>query len=332
MNDPVTNVEIEDVLSSIRRLVSENARAEGRPEKSDPSVEPQAEMAEAVEEHPTAEAESEAVDARILVLSPALRVGGEESNSDVVDISASAEEETKAHNDPQAMIEDLKKEVEFENDHAVAADEAPQEEAASDLDGLSFIHSEGTSQSPDMSTLADRIAGLEAAVAEREDNWEPDGISDDDNAGAPVEALSWEDSDEPMSHWEAEGAVEEAELVSDQVSEPAMDLSEFSDTDIETGAQADAVQVEPEAPQEQIEPVAENEPDEADPQLSYGLEPETDLFGGEESLIDEEILRDMVAEIVRQELQGSLGERITRNVRKLVRREIHRAMAARELD
>ena len=26
MSDPVTNVEIEDVLSSIRRLVSENAR------------------------------------------------------------------------------------------------------------------------------------------------------------------------------------------------------------------------------------------------------------------------------------------------------------------
>lgn len=49
---------------------------------------------------------------------------------------------------------------------------------------------------------------------------------------------------------------------------------------------------------------------------------------GEETIIDEEMLRDLVAEIVREELQGALGERITRNVRKLVRAEIQRALAA----
>ena len=52
----------------------------------------------------------------------------------------------------------------------------------------------------------------------------------------------------------------------------------------------------------------------------------------EEALLDEEALRDMVSDIVRQELQGALGERITRNVRKLVRREIHRALASQELE
>lgn len=50
------------------------------------------------------------------------------------------------------------------------------------------------------------------------------------------------------------------------------------------------------------------------------------------TLIDEEALRDMVTEIVRQELTGEMGERITRNVRKLVRREIHRALMTREFD
>jgi len=39
-----------------------------------------------------------------------------------------------------------------------------------------------------------------------------------------------------------------------------------------------------------------------------------------------------VIEIVRQELQGELGERITRNVRKLVRREIHRALLSQGLE
>ncbi|SLN46698.1 hypothetical protein [Roseisalinus antarcticus] len=52
----------------------------------------------------------------------------------------------------------------------------------------------------------------------------------------------------------------------------------------------------------------------------------------EESLLDEEALRDLVGTIVREELQGVLGERITRNVRKLVRREIHRILNSQEFD
>ncbi|MGR3466367.1 MAG: hypothetical protein ACU0CI_00690 [Shimia sp.] len=55
------------------------------------------------------------------------------------------------------------------------------------------------------------------------------------------------------------------------------------------------------------------------------------LLDEAEPLPDEGSLRDLVAEIVREELQGELGERITRNVRKLVRREIHRAMASKDL-
>lgn len=47
--------------------------------------------------------------------------------------------------------------------------------------------------------------------------------------------------------------------------------------------------------------------------------------------IDIDMLRDMVAEIVRDELRGTLGERITRNLRTLVRREIDRALIAEGL-
>lgn len=48
--------------------------------------------------------------------------------------------------------------------------------------------------------------------------------------------------------------------------------------------------------------------------------------------VDGDALRRMVAEVVREELRGALGERITRNVRKLVQREIMRAVATRKLD
>lgn len=47
------------------------------------------------------------------------------------------------------------------------------------------------------------------------------------------------------------------------------------------------------------------------------------------ALIDEDRLADLVAEVVRAELRGRMGERITQNVRKLVRREIARALETR---
>ena len=50
----------------------------------------------------------------------------------------------------------------------------------------------------------------------------------------------------------------------------------------------------------------------------------------EETLLDEDALRELVVEIVRQELQGALDERITRNVRKLVRREIYRVISSED--
>jgi hypothetical protein len=48
--------------------------------------------------------------------------------------------------------------------------------------------------------------------------------------------------------------------------------------------------------------------------------------------IDHDALRALVVKIVHEELSGELGERITRNVRKMVRREISRVMTSRELN
>jgi hypothetical protein len=73
----------------------------------------------------------------------------------------------------------------------------------------------------------------------------------------------------------------------------------------------------------------------SDPEIDFGDEDdedEPDLFADTGTMIDEAALRELVADIVREELQGALGERITRNVRKLVRREIHRALSIQDLD
>lgn len=47
--------------------------------------------------------------------------------------------------------------------------------------------------------------------------------------------------------------------------------------------------------------------------------------------LDEETLRELIRDVLREELQGPMGERITRNIRKLVRAELARAISFRNL-
>jgi hypothetical protein len=58
--------------------------------------------------------------------------------------------------------------------------------------------------------------------------------------------------------------------------------------------------------------------------LSEGLEGGPRSYGRSQPapILDEEALRGVINTIVRDELQGELGERIARNLRKLVRREL----------
>lgn len=141
--------------------------------------------------------------------------------------------------------------------------------------------------------LTAKIAALEAAIGKIATGWEPDGDERDELAVPDAPAMAWEDDVE----LDARGAPFVEKTVAPEDIEP-----EEKDT-----SAADAPQTE--APQ----------------QTGAG-------FGVDDQVMDEEALRDLVAEIVRSELQGALGERITRNVRKLVRREIHRALTAHEME
>lgn len=61
--------------------------------------------------------------------------------------------------------------------------------------------------------------------------------------------------------------------------------------------------------------------------LADGLEP---AGGRPAPILDEEAIRAVVNRIVREELQGELGDRISRNLRKLIRREIAQIEAERQ--
>ena len=75
-----------------------------------------------------------------------------------------------------------------------------------------------------------------------------------------------------------------------------------------------------------IDDIADDLPPEAE--LLHGA---GDAAGGPEPEIDAEALADMVRDMLREELQGALGERMTRNIRKLVRAEVARILATKDL-
>ncbi len=285
MSDPVTNVEIEDILSSIRRLVSD----EGKP----------------VEDGESREEDR-------LVLTPSLRVPGTdeannpESDGEDTEAPAASQADAPSHHDPATPIEP-------EPQGDLRQDDTPHDKPEP------------------AENLRARIAALEETVATREDEWEPDGSGGDDYAGGPVEALPWEDH------------VEDADQPGADADDTKGDSTDDS-TDSAQGAWADrgeenrTFRFGEGRPEQDADADANADADVGDDgaEGNDGDDDASDdmaeLFRGEDPVLDEAALREMITDIVRQELQGNLGERITRNVRKLVRREIHRAMASYDLD
>jgi len=185
---------------------------------------------------------------------------------------------------------------------------------------------------PKIGAVVQKLAEMEAANAARPVLWEPDGSRDTPYAGSDLEPLQWADTDP-------------AEPTTDAVAEPLAEADETAEPTATPVAQMDSptAEAEPRQPDPQPEPLVLSEPAQAspaDPATADGAsqiaeqavtDVAMDQLGAEDSILDEESLRELVADIVRAELQGALGERITRNVRKLVRREIQRALSAQDL-
>lgn len=331
MSDPAKNTEIEDVLSSIRRLVSENhvgaSKASAAPEKP--------------VDVPAAETPKPAPASDRLVLSPALRV--EDAPEEHRAEPTSPVEDTPFANSlkedilplRESLPSFLQKRLDQAEDRAGEQTEemeqaAPEEVEEDADDALTFVHDAAepsveepaiTLQFPAPEELTfetarapqdeadedavkataedarpwdiegERLAEWHSVRANEPEHFDPDGPEDGDNAGTPVATLNWEDHE-----------VEEAEVE----------------------------EVAPTKPAPTPDPVAEHIAEAVVDEIA----PSEDTIDAQQydAVLDEEMLRELVGEIVRQELQGPLGERITRNVRKLVRREINRALTARNFN
>lgn len=352
MSDPVTNVEIEDVLASIRRLVSDEHGDESR---RDATVEAKADK---------------------LVLTPALRVATTEDapqrSPEEAPLRSSFGRKPVAEATPVEPFADIPSQQHAEaeptplptmqlgaeyavSDTPETQDNLPEAAEAADVD-----------QPTDSDArLADRIADLELAVSVSDDQWEPDGNDEDAFGAAPV-SMEWMDHTpqesvggaeaEEAPFWEGvepletsaeitalhhdvveadevEEVVDEAEEeldAADVAADEGFEVAEHVDVDVALDEPAVAVETPVEESFDAVDPYATQAYDNVEEDASAALEDLAGL-GLQDGILDEEMLRELVADIVRQELQGSLGERITRNVRKLVRREIQRALTARDL-
>ena len=258
MSDPLEKDQIEDVLSSIRRLVSEDVRSFAEPE----AVGAPKPMAQ------------EPADK--LVLSPSLRV-----EQPAAPAGGLRESQTPQANDPKAKAPENGPRVLTLS--KTAADEMPEaevEEAAQPVAEVEVAAPEASAaEEANSEPKADDMPAVEwhSVRSYGEVEFEPEAAGDGDYAGTEVDALDWSQSNDT-----SDGATEPG---------PAEDI-------------IDVQAIASEAIEEEVA----------------------------EAVLDEDMLRDLVGEIVRQELQGPLGERITRNVRKLVRREINRALSSRQAD
>ncbi|GGB25038.1 hypothetical protein [Allosediminivita pacifica] len=264
MSDPVTKVGIEDVLSSIRRLLTQDAR-----------FAPDGEFATRKKNDGSLER---------LILGPSYRVPEE---------TLEAEQKTGG---PVGMLDSV---VENEvgrviGEMADAPDEA--DAPAVDIPEAPMVHV--SEELPGNEGFASKVAALESVLSRQ----------------TPREG--WRD-DLPENEAENAGFVTEG---------------------------GDALWARPEAiPQEQAgagvpeahapQPAGPYTP----PPEALVASPERDEAAATQSaaiatpeLPDAEALRPLVEQVLREELQGELGERITRNVRKLVRREIRRVLLSGE--
>lgn len=153
-----------------------------------------------------------------------------------------------------------------------------------------------------------------------EDSVDAEDASADETAEVDPAVAFFGTHDDRHARLEATIAeLEEAVLSRDEEFEP-----DGSEATVEFHDWEDATPIE--------EPATDGSPDPA-PEIDMTVEDnDLDDVGLPAGDWDEEALRDLIADVLREELRGEVGERITRNVRKLIRREIYRVLTTEGMD
>jgi hypothetical protein len=149
-------------------------------------------------------------------------------------------------------------------------------------------------------SLQDKILRLETLISKIERKGDTDKAGQDQNVNQPLSELSLEQGDEAQ-------------------------LSDFDAPVIkhESNEQDTILDTEPEAHIEiEATPVYG-----VNPQASSSLDAEITV-GESFQPLDPEMLRQFISEVIREDLRGALGEKITSNIRKLVRGELEAMLSS----
>ncbi|MEL6620658.1 MAG: hypothetical protein AAFP16_17415 [Pseudomonadota bacterium] len=338
MSDPMTNTEVEDVLSSIRRLVSDDKRADA-PAEAPPATDrlvltPALRVPDEPEHGPETADEADESEMPEAATAPAPLPEGDEPAAEPVP-SMETEQFTSVRA-PQPVDDQLSdEELDIWSQDAVAEPSKTEPmQGNSENTGNDVFdppeHSEAEEGAVDAFETTDAMIDVsETDVEDAPDAMAVPEVAD--SADDPEVEAATQDTPAPVSD------VDTAQSLSDKIAALETLIAgqneewepDDAGTDPYAGTQAPSMEWEDadaaaDGPTQQVvHDIYEADPD---------PEPEPQIFATDEDVLDEDALRDLVADIVREELQGALGERITRNVRKLVRREIHRALAAQDLE
>lgn len=344
MSEPLTSHEIEDVLSSIRRLVSEDLRPAAR--------------SAAVSAAVSAPAAPKAAEAGKLLLTPALRIVPEaavppepvltpradSSGLGTAESSAPLTDQPAVHTGMIPFAGFSSTRTVDETDRGFALEDEVYDDLVLD-EGDNGLKALLDTVAPDADPGGEAEGDAGAAGSDDDEViWSAPGdpetaLTEDlvDDAPAPLREMHghWTAQDVPGVDWvQQEPDWAETEPVPFQAHPRKAAVSE----DPLARAWADRAEAQVRAElhgRAAPEPAPEPAPKPAESTVgSDGTQTAAGpgLFEGDDSEIDEEVLRDIVRDIIREELAGALGERITRNVRKLVRVEINRALTAREFE
>lgn len=358
----MAKIETDQVLTSVRRLVSDR-KNDGAPDTAGPDrlvLTPALRVTDdglplldpGAEEAPDSRPDAGAAEARSLAgiagdsdarpgTPPGAGQAGEPGGKTAQPIETTLENEDalqEAASRFEAMEQAWKRELTLMRQRREAAARAPEPAAG-----------KGASVS-----LEERIAQLEAAVSRVNDDWEPDGSEPEANlargraafgvvdTAAPAGAGESQDGAAPRADPadrpafraarppentppvapvapEGEGGDNGRPLFSHATPAPYLlsDVVSLPDAAAPSGAQAPrragaaGREAGREAPRHR-----------ATPGIGAG-----ELVDDDDVYLDLDALRDMIADVVRSELRGRMGETITRNVRRMVRQEIDRAIA-----
>lgn len=370
MSDPVSNAEIEDVLSSIRRLI-----AAGDPDQKD---EVQA---------------SEPADNK-LILTPAFRVFGGDPEKTVQDAAQTETalpttgrdipvESLEQDNPPPAEATDVAEDVadsplvlSFDTNMAEpgfqSTSETSMPPADTQVDFEDNWDSDALAETAQVAFLHQRVTSVAAHTPSEdvepelaaEEAAEPEVMTEDeapiDDAEAPAteeeapildDAAAIDAVPEMDAAPEAEGAPEaNAAAEADEELEQATDQDEI-EQDTVAAEEPEIVEAEPvladsDAPVEdevEDQPILAEVDDLADEPVEDALgtevltatvddAPVSEIVEDDSDFIDEEHLQEIVARIVREELKGEMGVKITQAVRRMVRREVTRALSLEKFD